>query len=225
MLVTCEGSTPDGIDKIPLEVTRQRDVVADEWPVGAPNCTIRPVGAVEIAYVATVLAVNAQRHARQPRRKARLECREVARVHDRRPQPSEQSEEPRQQLDAMAGSLVQFDELDVAARHSLPELGGVRSARPRHVGSVHATCGSADSRGRSRDRRRRTDRRRARSADAARSWSRRSPAACGVCTCGRHVDAHRSSRACASAVATGGQASSTKRCNSVRASLTVAARE
>ena len=121
----------DRSPQISSEVSRQRDIVADERSVEAANPTILAVRSVEIADVATVFAVHAYRDTREPCRDRRLQRGQVARVHDRRRKFAEKSEQARVEPHAVARFLVQREVLDVAASDSSSEIGDVGERNDR----------------------------------------------------------------------------------------------
>src|SRR5678815_2975637 len=102
---------PDLTLEVVLQVTRQRDITADERPVEAAHVLIAATRSIRIREVPAVLAVDANRNTRRPGRHGGLERREVAGMHDGRAQPAEQPIKPRVIAHQMARALVELDEL------------------------------------------------------------------------------------------------------------------
>src|SRR5436309_985255 len=66
------------------DLARERDVALHERPIEPTHIAVSAATAVRIVRVPAVLAMDADRHARGPRRHLRLERRQIARMDDRR---------------------------------------------------------------------------------------------------------------------------------------------
>src|SRR5262249_55499399 len=122
--------------EILLEVARERDIAADEWPVQRAHVLVATALAVGIGAVPPLLPVDANRDACSPGRHYSLERRKVAGMHYGRPQPAEQPVKARVIAHEMARTFVELDEFHVGPLHPLGKAAG--NAREREHGVTPA---------------------------------------------------------------------------------------
>jgi hypothetical protein len=102
-------SLPALLDWLPASVAH---------PVRSTNSPVGAVGTVEVADVASVLAMHPPRHAGKPCGQRRFERCKIARMHDIRLERAEQVEESRIKPEAMARLFCQRKILNIVAQNA-----------------------------------------------------------------------------------------------------------
>ena len=121
------------LHEVVAEVARQRHVAVHERRVGAPHPLVAPVRTIDVVSVAAMLAMHAQRHAGPGGGRLHFQCRQVARVHHRRPAPLQQAHHLRVEARTVPRLLAQGNELDITPPNARREGVGHLGQRNDHV--------------------------------------------------------------------------------------------